>query len=240
MADTIDLSPEDRARPITDNQSDYESEDSSMSDNNFENAQQTPDLPLRRSTRNRRPPGTWCIGDNALSKALVAHEVTMSCKTASTPEDIAFGQPGIGGEHDCFNRNKTWELVDFSRDMKVLSYKYVFKVKENKPKVRLVALGCRQMHGVDYNEAFAPVVTMTTIRTVLAVTAHQDLELQQMDILAAFHNGRHLYGCTGGTADQCSIKQSLQVVQITVRPETVSSTVVLQDACVLDKNRFHY
>ena len=45
------------------------------------------------------------------------------------------------------------------------------------------------MHGVDYNDTFAPAVPITTIRTVLAVTAHQDLELQQMDAVTAFLNG---------------------------------------------------
>ena len=53
--------------------------------------------------------------------------------------------------------------------MKVLPGKYVFKIKENKPKVRLVALGCRQSYGIDYKETFAPVVTLTTVRTILAV-----------------------------------------------------------------------
>ena len=73
--------------------------------------------------------------------------------------------------------------------MKILPSKYVFKVKENKPKVRLLALGCRQTSGINHNETYAPVVTMTTIRSVLAVVAYNDLELEQMDVKTAFSNG---------------------------------------------------
>ncbi len=189
VANNIDLSPEDRVTRIPDNQSIDVSNDESNIENDFEAAQQGPDPPLRRSTRNRRPPGQLYIGDNALNKALLAQEVVTSYKTATTPENIPFWLLGIDMEHDCLKHKKTWELKDYAHGMKVSPCKYVFKVKENKPKVRLVALGCQQMHGVDYNEMFAPVVTMNTIRTVLAVTAHQDLELQQMDVFTAFLNG---------------------------------------------------
>ena len=58
----------------------------------------------------------------------------------------------------------------------------MFRVKDNKPKVRLVVLGRRQIQGLDYNETFAPVVTLTTIRTILALVAYHDLELEQMDV----------------------------------------------------------
>lgn len=63
--------------------------------------------------------------------------------------------------------------------MNVLPSKYVFKVKNGKPKVQLVAMGCRQTHGIDYNDTFAPVVTLTTIRTILALVATLDLELEK-------------------------------------------------------------
>ncbi len=65
----------------------------------------------------------------------------------------------------------------------------MFKVKENKSKVRLVALGCGQMFGVDYNETYAPVVRLTTVRTILAIVAHLNVELEQMDVVTAFLNG---------------------------------------------------
>ena len=45
------------------------------------------------------------------------------------------------------------------------------------------------MHGIDYNETYTPVVTLTTVRTVLAVAARLDLELEQMDDVTAFLNG---------------------------------------------------
>ena len=73
--------------------------------------------------------------------------------------------------------------------MKILPWICVFKVKENKPKLRLVALGMSSVYGIDYNETYAPVVALTTVRTVLAITAHYDLELEQMDFVSAFLNG---------------------------------------------------
>ena len=53
----------------------------------------------------------------------------------------------------------------------------------------MVVLGCRQIQSLDYNETFAPVVTLTTIRTILAIVAYHDLELEQVDVVTAFLNG---------------------------------------------------
>ena len=43
------------------------------------------------------------------------------------------------------------------------------------------------MYGIDYNEKCAP-VALTTVRTLLAITAHLDLELEQIDVVTAFLN----------------------------------------------------
>lgn len=66
---------------------------------------------------------------------------------------------------------------------------YVFRMKDSGPKVRLVALGCRQVHGVDFGETYAPVVKYTSIRILLATVAVQDLELHQMYVVTAFLHG---------------------------------------------------
>ncbi len=124
-----------------------------------------------------------------LSHALLVHEAPTSYKVATSSENVNFWQSGIDGEHDCLNRNYTRDFVDHASGVKLLPCKYIFKAKENKPKVRLVALSCRQIYGIDYKETYAPVVTLTTVRTILAVVAHLDLELEQMDVVTAFLNG---------------------------------------------------
>jgi hypothetical protein len=52
-----------------------------------------------------------------------------------------------------------------------------------------VAKGFTQREGIDYNETFSPVSSKDSFRIVMALVAHFDLELHQMDIKMAFLNG---------------------------------------------------
>ena len=55
-----------------------------------------------------------------------------------------------------------------------------------KYKARVVARGFGQKEGVDYDEIFSPVVRHTSIRVLLAIVAHQNLELEELDVKVAF------------------------------------------------------
>ena len=52
-----------------------------------------------------------------------------------------------------------------------------------------MAKGFTQRPGIDYNETYAPVLKMDSLRTVLALVADRDLEVAQLDITTAFLNG---------------------------------------------------
>jgi hypothetical protein len=52
-----------------------------------------------------------------------------------------------------------------------------------------VAKGFTQREGIDYTETFSPVSCKDSFRIIMALTAHYDLELHQMDVKTAFLNG---------------------------------------------------
>ena len=56
-------------------------------------------------------------------------------------------------------------------------------------KARLVAKGFSKKEGIDYKQTFSPVSSKDSFRIVMALVAHFDFELHQMDVKTAFLNG---------------------------------------------------
>ena len=52
----------------------------------------------------------------------------------------------------------------------------------------MVARGFTQQLGIDFNETFAPVARMDTVRTVLAIVAQNKWSVYQLDVKSAFLN----------------------------------------------------
>jgi hypothetical protein len=52
----------------------------------------------------------------------------------------------------------------------------------------LVANSFKHVQGVDYDETFSPVIMLKSIRIILAIVAHFDYGIQQMDVKTVFQN----------------------------------------------------
>src|SRR3954453_17841975 len=91
--------------------------------------------------------------------------------------------------------NQVWNLVDLPDGFKAIECKWIYKKKIDMDgnvhihKARLVAKGFRQVQGVDYDENFLPVAMLKSIWIILAIAAHFDYEIWQMDVKTAFLNG---------------------------------------------------
>ena len=86
-------------------------------------------------------------------------------------------------------------MVDLPLGRKLVQCKWVFKTKFDvdgsplKYKERLVSKGYSKVHGIEYNETFAPVAKMDSIRLALAIVASKQWEVHHMDVKCVFLNG---------------------------------------------------
>lgn len=123
---------------------------------------------------------------------LVSIEEPTNCNEAAKEEEW---RKAMETELDAIEKNNTWVLTDLPEGHKAIGLKWVFKLKKNtngevvKHKARLVAKGYVQKQGIDFEEAFAHVTRMETVRLLLALSAKNGWEVHHLDIKCAFLNG---------------------------------------------------
>jgi hypothetical protein len=112
---------------------------------------------------------------------------------AEAEKDAAW-RAAMKAEMDVVEKNHTWELADLPRGHRAITVKWVFKLKRDevgaiiKQKARLVARGFLQREGIDFDDAFAPVARMESVRLLLALAAQEGWRVHHMDVKSAFLN----------------------------------------------------
>lgn len=92
-------------------------------------------------------------------------------------------------------RNNTCKLTELPPGKTAIGLKWVYKAKKDtngeivKYKARIVAKGYVQNQGRDFDENFAPVARLETVRILLALAAKNGREVYHLDVKSAF-----LYG----------------------------------------------
>jgi hypothetical protein len=93
-----------------------------------------------------------------------------------------------------FTRNEVWHLVP-RPNQNVVSTKRVFRNKKDehgvviRNKALLVAKGYSQVKGLDFDETYAPIDRLESIRILLAYATYHGFKLYQIDVKSAFLNG---------------------------------------------------
>ena len=132
-------------------------------------------------------------------------------------------QQAMDAELSALHRTGTWDLVMLPPGKKAIGSRWVYKIKTNSDgsveryKARLVAKGFAQQYGMDYEETFAPVAKMTTIRALIAVASVRHWHISQLDVKNAFLNGdlkEEVYmipppGVAHSSGQVCRLKKAL-------------------------------
>ncbi|CAL1396601.1 unnamed protein product [Linum trigynum] len=151
-----------------------------------------PPAAVRRSTRANfgKPPAR--LGE------FYAHSVTpitILTRYSQAKNDPRW-QAAMGEEFYALDQNHTWSIVDRPPPpTPMVGCRWLYMVKYHPDgslerfRARLVAQGFTQEYGIDFEETFAPVAKMPTVRTLLAVAAVRNWPLFQFDIKNAFLHG---------------------------------------------------
>jgi hypothetical protein len=182
---------------------------------------------LRKSTRPKRSaiPDDYVVYLQESDYNIGAENDPKSFSQAMSCKESELWYDAMKEEMNSIKSNEVWDLVELPNGAKAIGCKWVFKTKKDslgnieRYKARLVAKGFTQKEGIDYTETFSHVSKKDSLHVIMALVAHFDLELQQMDVKRAFLNGdleeevymKQLEGFPSSDGEQlvCKLKKSL-------------------------------
>jgi hypothetical protein len=97
-------------------------------------------------------------------------------------------------EMDMLRKKHTWDLVKAPEGANVMGSMWVYDIKWDgegnriKDKARLVGKGYTQQIGIDYNEMWAGVTRLESVRMTAAIAAKYNLKLWRIDFVGAYLN----------------------------------------------------
>jgi hypothetical protein len=108
-------------------------------------------------------------------------------------KDSVWNDAKVDELHSIIVENDVWDTVPLPPDKTPITTKWVVKEKTfpvQKRKARYTTRGFSQKKGEDYNETYAPVAKLTTLRIFLTLVAIFSLFTRQLDVKTAFLNAR--------------------------------------------------
>ena len=173
------------------------------------------DLPLNRvPPLDSNEPAPWVrklhdkddiigeISEGVRTRRQLANQISYTCYTSQIePKKVdealsdEYWVLAMQEELNQFERNEVWTLVPRPKNTNVIGTKWVFRNKSDEDgnivrnKARLVAQGYSQIEGIDFEETFAPVARLESIRLLLSISCVYKFKLHQMDVKSAFLNG---------------------------------------------------
>ena len=91
-------------------------------------------------------------------------------------------------EMGALERNETQEIVERPKDKKEVGYRWIYTVKYqadgtlDRYKARFIAKEYTQTYWIDYEQTFAPVAKMNTVKIIISLAAHFGWEMLQFDV----------------------------------------------------------
>lgn len=166
-----------------------------------------PPITVRRTSRIHagKPLGCWetyianYISYNSISPAYKSFLASLHSVPVPNNWQVAKQDPrwlsAMKEELQALEKNDTWELVKLPDGKRAVGCKRVYTLKKtpegkiDRYKARLVAKGYSQTYGIYYDETFAPVAKMSTVRTLMSCAVNFNGPLHQLDVKNAFLHG---------------------------------------------------
>ena len=128
-----------------------------------------------------------------LTKTKASHNIPRSYRHAMAYDPDRWMIP-MKVEMDTLKTKHTWDLVKPPPGANIMDLMWIYDIKWDgegnriKDKARLVGKGYTQQFGIDYNETWAGVTRLESVRMTAAIAAKKNLKLWRIDFVGAYLN----------------------------------------------------